>query len=55
MKDLGVTVLAGGKATEQITKKTQQYNQQLAAQEERLKRTNAAQKSYDKTKALQKN
>ncbi|MGV8925691.1 MAG: phage tail tape measure protein [Ewingella sp.] len=54
MKDLGVTVLAGGKATEQITRQTQKYNQQLAAQEERLKRTNAAQKSYDKTKAVQK-
>lgn len=54
MKDLGVTVLAGGKATEQITRRTHEYNQQLAAQEERLKRTNAAQKSYDKTKALQK-
>ncbi|AZP49577.1 phage tail tape measure protein [Rahnella aquatilis] len=54
MKDLGVTVLAGGRATEQITRKTQEYNQQLATQEERLKRTNAAQKSYDKTKELQK-
>lgn len=54
MRSMGVTVITGSKATDQIKKKTEEYNKQLTEQEQRLTRVTAAQKSYDKAKEVQK-
>ncbi|MDK1707003.1 phage tail tape measure protein [Serratia marcescens] len=50
---LGVSVREGSSATDQISRRTAQYNAQLEKEEASLKRVTAAQASYDKAKKLQ--
>ncbi|MGP3146931.1 phage tail tape measure protein [Serratia bockelmannii] len=49
---LGVSVRDGQAATEHITTRTQQYNDQLSRQEALLKRVTQAQATHDRTKKL---
>jgi len=50
MRAMGVTVLGGMTAEEQITEKAKEFNQTLDAQKTRLERTTAAQEKFNKTK-----